>query len=343
VITCLLCGNKPAGASIALCIDCVREFPDRTKLLKLHEPVRRRFGLPLSAPTQKSGLSCTLCPNRCTIGEGEVGYCGLRTNRGGQLIEKMEQGSALVHAYLDRLPTNCCASWFCKGSHEEGYNLAVFFYGCSFDCLYCQNSSHKLLSDAPTMTEDELVQKALESRVRCICFFGGSPEPQLPFALRVAKRVQEESGGKKHICWEWNGSGNPSLVREAIESAKMSGGTVKFDLKAYNPNLYAALCGVEKSQTYNNFALAADLCTDEEEVLTATTLLVSHYVDKQEVQQIAASISDLNPRIPYSLLVFHPDFYLDDLPVTPRKQVFDCYDAARKYLVRVNIGNRQLL
>jgi pyruvate formate lyase activating enzyme len=66
-------------------------------------------------------------------------------------------------------------------------------------------------------------------------------------------------------------------------------------------------------------------------------------VDKQEVGKIASFISSLNPNIPYSLLVFHPDFFLEDLPVTPQEQVSECYDTARKYLKRVNIGNRQLL
>jgi hypothetical protein len=43
----------------------------------------------------------------------------------------------------DPLPTNCCSAWFCTGSHEPGYNLGVFFYGCSFDCLFCQNWTHR--------------------------------------------------------------------------------------------------------------------------------------------------------------------------------------------------------
>jgi pyruvate formate lyase activating enzyme len=150
------------------------------------------------------------------MGEGERGYCGLRMNKEGRLVESSPKKTALVHAYLDLLPTNCCAAWFCKGSKESGYNLAVFFYGCSFDCMYCQNSSHKFVDGAPQMTEEELTKRALESRVRCICFFGGSPEPHLPFALHVAEKIYEKSEGKKRICWEWNGSGNPDLVKKAL-------------------------------------------------------------------------------------------------------------------------------
>ena len=78
-------------------------------------------------------------------------------------------------------------------------------------------------------------------------------------------------------------------------------------------------------------------------VLTATTLLVPGYVDHVEVEGIAKFISELNPEIPYSLLVFHPDFMMRDLPITPVKQVKLCYEAAKKHLRNVNIGNLHLL
>jgi pyruvate formate lyase activating enzyme len=341
--SCLICGDRPAAAAFAICVDCVRGFQDRRRLLTLHRPVRESFGLPPFPPQSGEGIACTLCSNRCSMSDGQAGYCGLRCNRNGSIVRKMSANSALAHAYLDRLPTNCCASWFCRGAREEGYNLAVFFYGCSFDCLYCQNASHKLLDEAPSMSEDELVRMALEDRVRCICFFGGSPEPQLPFALRAARRINEESGGKKHICWEWNGNGAPELVEKAVEESIRSGGTVKFDLKAWNANLHAALCGVDSDRTYRNFENAARVGAGVPDLLTATTLVVPHYVDAQEVHGIAGFIAGIDPGIPYSLLVFHPDFFMDDLPVTPRSQMLDCRKAAEGLLRRVNIGNRNLL
>jgi len=43
-------------------------------------------------------------------------------------------------------------------------------------------------------------------------------------------------------------------------------------------------------------------------VLNATTLLVSHYVDEHEVEKLAEFITSLDPEIPYSLLIFHPDY-----------------------------------
>jgi len=61
------------------------------------------------------------------------------------------------------------------------------------------------------------------------------------------------------------------------------------------------------------------------------------------VGEIARFIASFSDEIPYSLLIFHPDYRLADLPITPRSQVERCYLAAKKHLKRVNIGNIHLL
>ena len=77
-------------------------------------------------------------------------------------------------------------------------------------------------------------------------------------------------------------------------------------------------------------------------VLGTTTLLVPGYTDMGEVEGIARFLSSLDTSIPYSLLVFHPDSFLSDLPITLRKQVKQCFEVATKYLDNVHIGNKHL-
>ena len=342
MITCNKCNKNPSAGIIRFCADCIRKGSYDQEFSSIHSVIRKKFNLPVMPPKSEQGVTCNLCANSCKLNIGETGYCGMRLNKSGRIINRTPKNSSLAHMYLDLLPTNCCAAWFCEGSKKPGYNLAVFFYGCSFNCLFCQNASHKLLNKASTITEDEMVKAALNPSVRCICFFGGSPEPQLPFSIKVAKRIIKESGNKKHICWEWNGCGNIKLVNKVAELAIISGGTVKFDLKAWHHNIVRFLCGVNNKTAFNNFSCLAKNYPGES-FLTATTLLVPFYVDYNEVKNIASFISQNNTHIPYSLLLFHPDFYLNDLPVTPKSQVEKCYNAARKYLERVNIGNKHLL
>lgn len=309
--------------------------------------------MPPDVPQGEGGIPCSICDNKCLIGEGERGYCGLRENRQGKLRQLVGLTEALAHTCYDPIPTNCCAAWFCPPCGERawrrGDNLAVFYYGCNFDCLFCQNAHHKYLNDGGRVTLEEFVKKTLRAGVRCVCHFGGSPEPQLPFALRAsaaALRQAQRQGRELRICWEWNGCGNQGLVRRAAELSVESGGTVKFDLKAWTERLSLALSGISNRQAYENFSLIAReyLPLAEHRLLTATTLLVPGYVDAGEIRQIARFIAELNPEIPYSLLAFHGDFVMADLPVTPPQQAIRCYRAAREAgLARVQVGNLHLL
>jgi len=364
---CPLCGtrSKLISESIGVCVECLRNKPEEALeyAMESHRRSRLRFGLPPEPPRSKNGIRCGLCSAECAIGEGELGYCGLRMNIGGRLKSKVGHEHGLLHYYLDAHVTNCCAAWFCPAGTGAGYpryavrdgpeygyyNLALFFYGCSFDCLFCQNWSHKQLDEGKLVSADELVQYTLnDSRITCWCWFGGSPEPQLPFAINASKRILEEKPERRimRICFEWNGCGARELVRKAGELAYESGGNIKFDLKAFTPSVHKALTGRDNKRTLENFELIyREFYEDRKDVpvLNATTLLVPHYVDEYEVEKIAEFIASLNPEIPYSLLIFHPDYLMTDTTITPRKQAEKCLQAAKKHLKKVNIGNIHLL
>ena len=148
------------------------------------------------------------------------------------------------------------------------------------------------------------------------------------------------------ICFEWNGAGNRLLVDRAAELALKSGGNIKFDLKSSTDSVSRALSGVSNHRSFENFErlyLKYGRGRLDLPLLTATTLLVPGYVDASEIERIAIFLEGLDREIPYSLLVFHPDFMMNDLPVTPRRQVEDCYQVAKRHLGRVNVGNIETL
>ncbi|MEM3488356.1 MAG: radical SAM protein [Nitrososphaerota archaeon] len=365
--TCKICGtSKIVSRSIGICIDCFRKNKGENILreaLETHKKYRKIYGLVPEPPKSHSGIRCTLCSNSCSIGEGEVGYCGLRRNINGRLVSKTDNETAILHYYLDAHVTNCCASWFCpagtgkwypnyscKNGPEYGYyNLAIFFYGCNFDCLFCQNYNHKELKNAETVKASELVNLTLNnSLITCWCFFGGSPEPQLPFAMNSARKIRQAKRPDRilRICFEWNGCGNPHLAMRAAELAYQSGGNIKFDLKCWDEELSIALSGVSNKEAFRNFEAIArrfPIEKDHPPTICATTLLVPGYVDAIEVGAIADFIASIDPEIPYSLLVFHPDFVMYDLPVTPIKQVQECLKTVKNKLKNVWIGNIHLL
>jgi pyruvate formate lyase activating enzyme len=67
-------------------------------------------------------------------------------------------------------------------------------------------------------------------------------------------------------------------------------------------------------------------------------------VDLEEIHGLARFIATLDPDIPYSLLAFYPQFYLNDLPITSRDFAFKARQVALEAGVkRVNLGNLHLL
>jgi len=301
--------------------------------------------------------------NDCRIPPGEKGYCGLRANKDGKLIHlggTPERG--IVQCYYDPLPTNCVAANVCPGGAGAGYpifshsksgpeygyhNLAVFYGACSFDCLFCQNWHYREMACrlTPTMSALELAGR-VDEKTSCICFFGGDPTPQLPHAIKTSEIALKDAKDILRICWESNGTMSSPLLKKIARLSLDTGGIIKFDLKAWNEDLHKALCGVTNARTLENFRWLAEYGKQRPNppFLSASTLLVPGYVDVKEVTNIARFIADLNPDIPYSLLAFYPQFYMNDLPTTSRKHAEECLKVARKAgLQNVRLGNVHLL
>lgn len=361
---CQLCKTRSPQISkeLAVCLNCLRARPEQATTIaeQAHKKSRALFGLPPYPPRDPHGIPCSLCANECQIGEGNIGYCGLRQNTRGRLDGVSAQQGKLSW-YHDPLPTNCVADWVCPGGTGSGYpkyaytegpeygykNLAVFFHACSFNCLYCQNWQFKRKTLKPSLTSVERLVGAVDENTSCLCYFGGDPTPQLSFSLTAARKALAlKPGPILRICWETNGSMARNLLLEMIELSLASGGCLKFDLKAWNENLHKALTGATNKRTLENFRLVAERIKQRPEppLLIASTLLVPGYIDEKEVRSIARFIASLNPHIPYSLLAFYPHFFMKDMPLTSKTEAFGCLRAAQgEGLTKVRLGNIHLL
>jgi len=361
---CRICEREVGFLSQALpvCLECLRSGKETIKpfLEEAHIQSRKPFRLVNTPPKNGSSIPCQICVNQCQIPEGGWGYCGLRTQQNG-VLQGVSKREGNVSWYYDGLPTNCVADWVCPGGTGAGYplfsyttgpeygfkNLAVFYHGCSFDCLFCQNWTHReRVWDKKRVHPEELVQ-AVDGQTSCICYFGGDPTPQLPHSIEVSKKALEKADGRiLRICWETNGSMNPSLLDEMVSLSLTSGGCIKFDIKAWNDSLHIALCGVSNERTKENFERVAKWVKKRPipPLLIASTLLVPGYVDEKEIRSISKWIASLDPEIPYALLAFYPQFFFKDLPTTSRRLAFYCKEVAEEVgLRRVRVGNLHLL
>lgn len=350
--------------TIGYCVDCIRSHSAEVAqdLREIHIRNRAKDRLPPEPPRAPEGRPCHICFNECCIPPGGRGFCGIYENRGGKLVP-ITSGrlKGIVHWYYDGLPTNCCAAWVCPGCSEAGYpglsytpgpeygykNLAIFYGACNFDCLFCQNWTFRRDLKNPVPSSVEALARAVDDTTSCICFFGGDPTPQVIHSLRAARMVLAENKGRVlRICWETNGAASPPLLEQMARVSLASGGCIKVDLKTHSEEVSLALCGVSNRQTLENFRRLAAFRKERPEppFLIASTLLVPGYVDVDEVRGIARFIASLDPSIPYTLLAFHPDFRMSDLPPTSREHAAQCLEAAQEEgLINLHVGNLHLL
>ncbi len=375
--TCKFCGEIDNTISdvLQVCRNCILEGDwnkIKPHILGVHKQVRQLVDLPERPPKAEKPnirLKCNYCINECSLSDNDVSYCGLRNikkkNSGDLPFPSKSKG--YIHGYIDPNPTNCCNAWFCpagtsvgfpeytdyKGPEFGTYSYAAFLYGCTFDCLFCQNASHKNFSKKFLFDAELIANQIVKNEnITCICYFGGTPEAQLPFSINLSNKIlekikKENKNRKFRVCWEWNGSGNRALIEECMQIAIKSGGNIKFDLKTYNEKLNLALCGVSNQRTLENFKFLADnyFGTRSEDMpeMSACTLMVPGYTTTEEVELIVKYIKSINEDIPYSLLIFHGDYQMRDLGITPRKQTLKSLEVAKKYLRKVNLGNKFLL
>ncbi|MEM1882419.1 MAG: radical SAM protein [Sulfolobales archaeon] len=373
---CELCGvsSKTVSNTIGVCVSCLRSYGEEALKIarKAHRDYRQSLGLPPDVP--KSGkLKCSICVNECYIPENSSGFCGFWVNKGGTLSPLTANPSTgIVMWYFDPHPTNCVAGPVCAANTSRGYpkytkfrgvevgyyNLAVFYIACNLNCLFCQNWEHKtMLFDSRiraryVKTVDDLTREALNSRVTCVCYFGGDPGPQASHAIAASRKLlaTKSQDAIKRICWETNGLENPMIMKQMAELSLVSGGVVKIDWKTWTPEVYEALTGVNGLKAVErlkaNVKLVSEMAKERDDppLLVVSTLLVPGYVDEEEVGKIAEYLATIDSSIPYVLLAFHPDNILRDLPPTSKKHA----EAARREALRtglkeVYIGNVWLL
>ncbi len=352
---------KVLSPTLGFCADCIRDNFEEVwpQIAAVHRESRERFGLPPFPPDTEGGLRCGRCQNLCRIGEEETGYCGIRRREADRIAGGDPAGTS-VNFYFDPLPTNCVAEWVCAASgnsyptysHSPGpeygwRNLAVFYRSCTFNCLFCQNWHFKERPRAEKLVSAAELAAQVREDTACVCFFGGDPTPQLPHALEAARLARAARPGQiLRICFETNGAVSRRLLRQMAEVSLESGGCIKFDLKAWSEPLHLALTGVSNRRTLENFRRLAARFGERKSppLVVASTLLVPGYVDEHEVARIASYLSSLNPDIPYSLLGFAPNFYLNDLPRTSRDHAERCLRQARAAGLRnVRLANTHLL
>lgn len=271
--------------------------------------------------------SCPVCPRRCVLEAGQLGFCRARINRGGVVVcENYGRVTSLALDPIEKKPL--------RRFHPGAKILSVGSYGCNMDCDYCQNCEISNADAESTpwkqMQPDELVNmaKSLLSQGNIgLAFTYNEPLVGYEFVLDTAKLLRAE--GLKTVLVT-----NGMILTKPWEQLLPFVDAANIDLKAFSAEQYRSLGG-NFDAVCEAISLAAGRIHIE-----LTTLIVPGFNDgPDEMRREAAWIASLSKRIPLHISRFFPRYRMIHLPPTPQETVFRLADIAREYLDDVFTGN----
>jgi len=266
-------------------------------------------GAPLARywETQDDGrILCTLCPRDCKIGEGQAGFCFIRQNVGGRLVQAAYgRSTGFAVDPVEKKPLN----HFLPGTDILSFGTA----GCNLGCRFCQNwdiSKARLTQRrSGRISPDEIVSLAQAERCPSIAYTYNDPVIWAEFAIDVS--MAAHARGVKNVlvtAGYVSESARGDLFRH-VDAANV-------DLKAFTEDFY-------RKHTLSHLEPVKETLrwlVHETKVFTeVTTLLIPGLNDSDEELRALSEwmASALTPDVPLHFTAFHPDFKMTDRPRTP--------------------------
>lgn len=284
----------------------------------------------LYEPWHKGRVKCNLCAHRCKVGEGRLGICGVRENRGGVLYTRVY--GQVIAGNVDPIEKKPLFH-FAPGS----FSMSIATPGCNFHCVFCQNWSIShgvkdmdLRSSTETMSPEELVALSKRRECRTISYTYTEPTIYFEYALETAKLAFKE--GIKNVFVT-----NGYMTEEALDVMYPHLNAANVDLKAFNDGTYRRLIGATLQPVLDSIIKMKS----QGVWLEVTTLVIPTVNDSDsELGDIAGFIKSVGPEIPWHISRFHPAHHLRDLPPTPIETLARAMEIGKKSGLRyVYAGN----
>ncbi|HHT9134463.1 MAG TPA: AmmeMemoRadiSam system radical SAM enzyme [Candidatus Avalokitesvara rifleensis] len=286
-------------------------------------------------PTGEDGrVQCFLCPHRCIIAPGRLGFCGARQNIDGKLY-------SLIYGRV----SSVCADPIEKKPLYHFYPGSVAYsigsLGCNMRCGDCQNwqiahaKADKTIERTGALSPEQLVANAKKSGSQGIAWTYNEPTIWMEYAIDGAKLAK---AGGLYTVFVTNGY----VEAEALDAIGPYLDAFRVDFKGR----------LEGSRFYKEVAKIKD----PRPVLEATkraknkwnmhveviTNVVPGYNDSpDELKDIAKTIKEnLGDETPWHVTRFHPYLELSHVPSTPVEKLEEAWDIGRNIgLKYVYVGN----
>jgi pyruvate formate lyase activating enzyme len=274
------------------------------------------------------GIKCMICPNECTLKEGELSVCHNRIARDGKLYTMAYGNPCAVN--IDPVEKKPLMHF-----HPGTLSFSIATAGCNFACLNCQNWEISQTSPDKTRNYDanpeKVVTQAIREQCKSIAYTYSEPITFFEYMLDTATLAKHR--GIKNIMVS-NGYINQEPLLElckVIDAANI-------DLKTFDPEVHLKLTAGKLDP------VLATLKTfkDQGVWIEITNLLIPDWTDNFD--QITRMCDWLAKEgftdYPLHFSRFHPQHKLTRLPATPLQALTRAKDIGlRAGLKFVYIGN----
>ena len=285
-------------------------------------------------PMPDGRVHCYLCPRHCHLSEGQHGFCYIRQNVGGELIQNgYGRPAALAVDPIEKKPL--------FHFHPGSTILSIGTAGCNLGCQFCQNfdisRAQQVQGSAHHMSPDDVVALAVEHGAPSIAFTYNEPTIWAEYAVDIARLAHAR--GLRTVMVT-----NGYITREAFFDVYEHMDAANVDLKGYREEFYGRL-------TLSHLEPVLDvlrwLRRETKVWFEVTNLLIPNANDSPaETRELCEWImGELGDDVPLHFTAFHPDYKMQDRQQTPPETIHRARQTALecglKYVYEGNIHTRE--
>lgn len=274
-----------------------------------------------------SKVNCSICPWNCALEEGQRGFCGVRGNIDGKIVN-VNYGFLSV-ACMDPIEKKPFRHF-----HPGTKILSIGANGCNMRCPHCQNFNIAMAAQEEIEMMDtdpvEVVETAISYKAAGnigLAFTYNEPVTMYDFMLDIAKLSKEKGLINVMVT---NGYINEEPLRHALQYMD----AVNIDLKYFNDDGYKKIGG-GLDAVKRSIEVAHEMCHVE-----VTWLVVPGENDTvSELEEAAKWLASIDTEIPLHISRFFPMYKVLDKKPTLKSLMYELEETAKRHLKNVYLGN----
>jgi len=274
------------------------------------------------------GVRCQICPNQCTLTEGNESICRTKVAVDGKLYTIAYGNPCSKH--VDPIEKKPLFHFY-----PSSRSFSVAIAGCNLACLNCQNWEISQVSPRETrnfdLFPDALVEEAIANGALSIAYTYSEPIAFYEYMFDSARLARKR--GIKNVLVS-NGYINEKPLRDL--AVYIDGANI--NLKSFSEETYQKLNGGNLAPILRTLKILHEMGV----WLEITNLIIPGWTDKpQMIREMCAWIVDNGLEdCPLHFSRFFPLYQLTSLPFTPLAILEEAHDIAKKAGIKyVYIGN----